>query len=75
MKFRELIIESIMDPGVIHKELKAIVLSTSELVQALLFISTLLVFRLGIFSAIPLVSEGDLLAGSGLGSIEAAILA
>ncbi|MFL2823565.1 MAG: YIP1 family protein [Paracoccaceae bacterium] len=39
MKFRELIIESIMDPGVIHKELKTIVLRTSDLVQALFFIS------------------------------------
>ena len=39
MKFRELIIESIMDPGVISKELKTIVLRTSDLVQALLFIS------------------------------------
>ena len=39
MKFRELIIESIMDPGVISKELKAIELRTSDLVQALLFIS------------------------------------
>ena len=39
MKFRELIVESIMDPGVIHKELKAIVLRTYDLVQALLFIS------------------------------------
>jgi len=39
MKFRELIIESIMDPGVISKELKMIVLRSSDLVQALLFIS------------------------------------
>ena len=39
MKFRELIIESIMDPGVISKELKMIVLRNSDLVQALLFIS------------------------------------
>ena len=39
MRFRNFFIESILDPGVIHKELKAIVLSTSELVQALLFIS------------------------------------
>ena len=39
MKFRELIIESIMDPGVIHKELQTIVLRTSDLVQALFFIS------------------------------------
>ena len=39
MKFRELIIESIMDPGVISKELKTIVLRNSDLVQALLFIS------------------------------------
>ena len=39
MKFHELIIESIMDPGVIHKELKTIGLRTSDLVQALLFIS------------------------------------
>ena len=39
MRFRNFFIESILDPAVIHKELKAIVLSTSELVQALLFIS------------------------------------
>jgi len=39
MKFRDLIIESIMDPGVIHKELKTIVLRSSDLVQALFFIS------------------------------------
>ncbi len=39
MRFRNFFIESILDPGVIHKELKTIVLSTSELVQALLFIS------------------------------------
>ena len=39
MRFRNFFIESILDPSVIHKELKAIVLSTSELVQALLFIS------------------------------------
>ena len=39
MKFRELIIESIMDPGVIYKELKTLVLRTSDLVQALFFIS------------------------------------
>ena len=39
MRFRNFVIESILDPGVIHKELKAFVLSTSELVQALLFIS------------------------------------
>ena len=39
MRFRNFFIESILDPGVIHKELKVIVLSTSELVQALLFIS------------------------------------
>ena len=39
MKFRDLIIESIMDPGVIHKELQTIVLRTSDLVQALFFIS------------------------------------
>ena len=39
MKFRELIIESIMDPGVICKELKTIFLRTSDLVQALFFIS------------------------------------
>ena len=39
MKFRELIIKSIMDPGVISKELKMIVLRNSDLVQALLFIS------------------------------------
>ena len=39
MRFRNFFIESILDPGVIHKELKAIALRTSELVQALLFIS------------------------------------
>ena len=39
MRFRKFFIESIMDPGVIHKELKAIVLRTSDLVQALFFIS------------------------------------
>ena len=39
MRFREFVIESIMDPGVIHKELRTIVLRTSDLVQALLFIS------------------------------------
>ena len=39
MRFRKFFIESIMDPGVIHKELMAIVLRTSDLVQALLFIS------------------------------------
>ena len=39
MRFRKFFIESIIDPGVIHKELKAIVLRTSDLVQALLFIS------------------------------------
>ena len=39
MRFRNFFIESILDPGVIHKELKVIVLSTSDLVQALLFIS------------------------------------
>ena len=39
MRFSKFFIESIMDPGVIHKELKIIVLRTSDLVQALLFIS------------------------------------
>ena len=39
MRFRKFFIESIMDPGVIHKELKVIVLRSSDLVQALLFIS------------------------------------
>ena len=39
MKFRDLILKSIIDPGIIVKHLHTISVSTFELIQALLFIA------------------------------------